>query len=327
MSNATNPLVTFALFAYNQEAYVREAVEGAFAQTYEPLEIILSDDCSTDRTFEIMKQMAADYRGPHRVLARRNEINLQTALHVQSVAAIMSGELKVVAAGDDISRPDRVLRLTRSWVEQGRVPVVLHSHAMLVYENGETMSQIAKSRVKDDATVGIDWFVLHQRNPSLAPTAAYARRLFDGFPTLIGGSVIEDGPMVMRGMLSGTFACVPEPLVMQRKLLETAGTGYHCRNLARWNRFVRSKIVSAFNKLQDIPFGSVSPAQALLLERRTVRDIRNLSRCVFQEATSRTVLGRAWIFVMLVLHYPATYGLRGRIGFALAFAGFRSPRK
>ena len=56
------PLVTFALFAYNQERYIREAVEGAFAQTYEPLEIILSDDCSTDRTFEIMQEMVANYR-------------------------------------------------------------------------------------------------------------------------------------------------------------------------------------------------------------------------------------------------------------------------
>jgi len=39
------PLLTFALFGYNQEQYIREAVEGAFAQTYSPLEIILSDDC------------------------------------------------------------------------------------------------------------------------------------------------------------------------------------------------------------------------------------------------------------------------------------------
>jgi glycosyltransferase involved in cell wall biosynthesis len=52
-------LVTFALFAYNQEKYIREAVEGALAQTYEPLEIILSDDCSSDRTFETMREMAA----------------------------------------------------------------------------------------------------------------------------------------------------------------------------------------------------------------------------------------------------------------------------
>lgn len=35
------PLVTFALFAYNQEKYIRRAVVGAFSQTYEPLEIIM----------------------------------------------------------------------------------------------------------------------------------------------------------------------------------------------------------------------------------------------------------------------------------------------
>ena len=62
------PLVTFALFAYNQEKYIREAVEGTFSQTYEPLEIILSDDCSSDRTFEIMEEMAATYDGPHATL-------------------------------------------------------------------------------------------------------------------------------------------------------------------------------------------------------------------------------------------------------------------
>lgn len=35
------PLVTFALFAYNQERFIREAVEGALAQTYSPLQVVL----------------------------------------------------------------------------------------------------------------------------------------------------------------------------------------------------------------------------------------------------------------------------------------------
>ena len=48
------PLATFTVFAYNQEAYVAEAVRGALAQRYRPLQVILSDDASTDRTFEGM---------------------------------------------------------------------------------------------------------------------------------------------------------------------------------------------------------------------------------------------------------------------------------
>ena len=38
------PLVTFFLFAYNQEKYIEEACRAALAQTYSPLEIIFSED-------------------------------------------------------------------------------------------------------------------------------------------------------------------------------------------------------------------------------------------------------------------------------------------
>jgi cellulose synthase/poly-beta-1,6-N-acetylglucosamine synthase-like glycosyltransferase len=63
-----SPLITLFVYAFNHEKFIREAVEGAFAQTYNPLEIILSDDCSTDRTYEIMQEMAERYSGPHKVI-------------------------------------------------------------------------------------------------------------------------------------------------------------------------------------------------------------------------------------------------------------------
>ena len=108
MTETTNrPLVTFALFAYNQEQYIREAVEGAFSQTYEPLEIILSDDCSSDRTFEIMKEMAAAYEGPHEVQIRQSAVNAGILAHVLRVSREASGDYIIVAAGDDISQPKR----------------------------------------------------------------------------------------------------------------------------------------------------------------------------------------------------------------------------
>lgn len=110
------PLVTFALFAYNQEKYIREAVEGAFSQTYQPLEIILSDDCSMDRTFEIMNEMAAEYRGPHLVRVRRSSSNLRLANHINCVAREAQGEVVVVAAGDDVSEPSRTEALVAVFI-------------------------------------------------------------------------------------------------------------------------------------------------------------------------------------------------------------------
>lgn len=51
------PLVSVCLIAYNQEKYVEKAIDSIFAQTYSPLEIILSDDCSTDNTLIIIKAL------------------------------------------------------------------------------------------------------------------------------------------------------------------------------------------------------------------------------------------------------------------------------
>lgn len=130
------PLVTFALFAYNQEKYIREAVEGAFSQTYEPLEIILSDDCSTDRTFEIMQEMAAEYDGPHEVRVRRSEVNLGLIDHVCDVAEMLTGEFVVLAAGDDISRSERTARIVDIWDDRFHA---VFSRCNLIDEQGEVI--------------------------------------------------------------------------------------------------------------------------------------------------------------------------------------------
>ncbi|RMH35959.1 MAG: glycosyltransferase family 2 protein, partial [Gammaproteobacteria bacterium] len=37
---------------YNQKNFVEEAVKSALAQTYEDMEIIISDDCSTDGSYQ-----------------------------------------------------------------------------------------------------------------------------------------------------------------------------------------------------------------------------------------------------------------------------------
>ena len=53
--------VTFALLCYNQEKFIREALRGAFRQDYQPLEILISDDHSTDASFDILREEVANY--------------------------------------------------------------------------------------------------------------------------------------------------------------------------------------------------------------------------------------------------------------------------
>ncbi len=103
-----HPLISFCLTTYNHEKYIKEAIEGAFAQTYSPLEIILSDDCSTDRTFDIMSEMVSAYTGPHKIILNRNEKNMGWIPHYNKIMnQFVHGVYMVAASGDDISLSDR----------------------------------------------------------------------------------------------------------------------------------------------------------------------------------------------------------------------------
>lgn len=178
------PLVTFALFAYNQERYIREAVEGAFSQTYRPLEIILSDDCSTDRTFEIMQEMAEAYDGPHNVRVVKTPGNLGVASHVLLRGREASGEIVVVAAGDDVSKPERTNEHVPLYADEDVMGVsgafdLIDSQGKLL--SSQNIQPVARNALKDESSLfgrlSFPYVVIQ------GSTASYRRRLFQlGLP-------------------------------------------------------------------------------------------------------------------------------------------------
>ena len=58
MSN--QPLVSIIILSYNQGSYIDEAIQSALAQTYENIEVIVSDNGSSDNTKEIINQYIAN---------------------------------------------------------------------------------------------------------------------------------------------------------------------------------------------------------------------------------------------------------------------------
>lgn len=186
------PLVTFALFAYNQEQFVREAIEGALRQTYEPLEIILSDDCSTDGTFEVMKEIANSYRGRHVVKAVQTKENEGVAAHVMSVARIMRGDLMVLAAGDDISKPSRVVDVVEAMVESGAWAVF--SKFDRIDEHGN-LGDLGVRLEMPDHEIRNFWPNGSQMTLVHGATSAYSRQVFELIDFSAPNVFAEDGVM------------------------------------------------------------------------------------------------------------------------------------
>lgn len=108
LSMPTLPKISYVLLSHNREKYIRAALESAFAQDYEgELEYIISDDCSTDRTFEIIQECVANYKGGRRVVVTQPACNCRTAANFNHALSFVQSDWVVRADDDDLSAVDR----------------------------------------------------------------------------------------------------------------------------------------------------------------------------------------------------------------------------
>jgi glycosyltransferase involved in cell wall biosynthesis len=216
MDNCLNDggmLATFFLITYNQEHYVREAIEGAFSQTYRPLEIVISDDCSTDGTFRIIEEMTEKYSGPHKLVVNRNLDNLGLIGHINMITSLSSGELIIYAAGDDISLPHRTEKLVERYLASGRSSSLLHSSVYLIDISGNrvgTRLPPVISGCMDLGAMAVSGALI------IGATTAFTRKIEDTFGPIHFSKCIEDLVMGFRSALTGGLEYIPDPLILYR---------------------------------------------------------------------------------------------------------------
>ncbi|MCX6178400.1 MAG: glycosyltransferase [Chlorobiales bacterium] len=209
----TSMLVTFFLITYNQERYVREAIEGAFSQTYSPLEIVISDDCSMDGTFQIIEEMTEKYVGPHKLVVNRNQENLGLIGHMNRITSLSSGELIVYAAGDDISLPHRTEKLVERYLASGRRVSLIHSSVYLIDISGNRVGTRLPPLISgrmDIEEMAVSGALI------IGATASFTRKIEETFGPIKFSKCIEDLVMGFRSALTGGLEYIPEPLILYR---------------------------------------------------------------------------------------------------------------
>ncbi len=207
------PRVSILLPAYRQQDVVADAVRAALAQTYSPLQIVMSDDASDDGTFAAIERSVAGYTGPHDVVVRRNAVNEGITAHLSRLAAIADGELLFVAAGDDVSEPERCDRVVAHWLARDRRPDLIATDLLDIDRSGRLHGRIDHSDL--DALALQDW--LTARPWLVGASHTWTRRLFDRFGPMRAGAHAEDQIMLLRALFGGGASTLHEPLVRWRR--------------------------------------------------------------------------------------------------------------
>jgi glycosyltransferase involved in cell wall biosynthesis len=94
------PLVTVAMVTYKSAPYVRMAIESVLASSYTNFELIISDDCSPDNTWDII----CEYKDPC-IRASRNEKNIGEYPNRNKCIDLAKGKYFIFIDGDDVILP------------------------------------------------------------------------------------------------------------------------------------------------------------------------------------------------------------------------------
>ncbi|MCK5600704.1 glycosyltransferase [Candidatus Pacearchaeota archaeon] len=210
---AERPLVSFVLLAYKQEQFIREAVRSVLEQTYEPLEIIFSDDCSPDLTFDIIKEEANSYRGSHKIILNRNEKNLGIAGNLNRALELTSGQFIVGQAGDDISLPNRTRELINRLQDKDFPVDLVCSYFAEIDVNGELTGFIKRNVV---FVPNLKQNAHRWKCGATGACVAYSRKLYDKYGPIDNGVISEDWVFSFRAWLESGIAVIEEPLVHHR---------------------------------------------------------------------------------------------------------------
>jgi glycosyltransferase involved in cell wall biosynthesis len=221
------PSVSAILLCYNCDQFVAEAFRSIIGQECcEPMEIIVSDDASTDDTVVAIEEELARYNGPHRIrLSRRTTNAGSKSAHLNDVFQSASGDILISFDADDISERDRVCRIVEQFHSDSNVQAVYSSYSFI-----DRIGRLRGVRNVPHPPSQMNANAWFAKVDAYAPgaTLAVRRAVAERFGPL-DPEIHEDIVLPFRASLLGEVAFIEDPLVRVRR---------HSESLtASWERF------------------------------------------------------------------------------------------
>lgn len=137
-AHSAAPRFSVAVPVFNHEHFVGETVRSAFNQEYEDLEVLVSDNASTDRSREV----AID-AGRGRLIVATNETNIGFAANLDRAVALGSAPFVILVSSDDRMRP-HALSTYAHLLDEVEEPnrVILTAASWRIDEHGEVTGRL-----------------------------------------------------------------------------------------------------------------------------------------------------------------------------------------
>lgn len=204
-----NPKISVIVSTYNGERYIKETIASLLSQTFGDLELIVSNDGSTDRTTEIVRSF-----DDNRLIVVESDQNRGIAHSQNQAFSLARGEYIALQDHDDLSLPGRLERQL-AFLEEHRNVGLVGSGCIVIDEEGKPTGGWTVL-VSD---IDLKWSLLIH-NPFLHTSLMIRRKALGtiaGYSHDARFSYAEDYEFLSRFAMTHMVANIPEPLVKWRE--------------------------------------------------------------------------------------------------------------
>lgn len=127
-------LVSIAMCSYNGERFIKEQINSILNQTYENIELIIVDDCSKDKTVEIIQEYL---NKDNRIKFYKNENNIGFVKNFEKSISLCTGEYIALADQDDIWKNNKL----EVFVSEIKENTLIYSDAILIDKDSKILNK------------------------------------------------------------------------------------------------------------------------------------------------------------------------------------------
>lgn len=210
--SSDKPKVSIGLPIYNGEKFLAQTLDSLLAQTYLNIELIISDNGSTDRTPEICRAYAARDK---RIRFYRSEENRGAAWNFNRTFKLATGEFFKWAAHDDLCQPLYLEKCVQAMEAEPDI-VLCFPRLVDIDEYGQPLRSRRSQNVSSSASAHQRFAMLIQMNHTCEEVFGLARTEILGQTGLIGAYSDSDRVLLSHLGLFGRLHEVPEELFLHR---------------------------------------------------------------------------------------------------------------
>jgi glycosyltransferase involved in cell wall biosynthesis len=240
------PLASVCMVTYNHEPYIAQAIEGALHQETDfPFEIVVGEDCSTDRTGDIVAQLQREH--PDTVRVTTSSQNVGSCANNLRTERACRGEFVAYCEGDDYWHDPRKLQKQVAFLRANPSYGLIHSDVNVEFvETGRLIHAVDRTtRLYDhddgDVYLGLLAGTYHVWTPSACVRKDLLEQIVAANPSELQQSrfMMGDKPRWLELARITQFKYLDEPTATYRQLGESAS---HSRDARRRVLFEQSAL-------------------------------------------------------------------------------------